>query len=131
MAIDLNFLYNAGKTAAMILGHNPAQIDVGWTLIGGYGAQQQQNSYKEQIGYEQYLQGGNRRALDDWYKNVGSQGRTIKYPELSYAGQIARSNTAIARNQFDYANAGASYLSNFPYRSAGLYGIAGKLSRSL
>lgn len=131
MSIDLNSLYNAGKTAALILGHNPAAIDVGWTVMGGYSAQNQQNSYNEQIAYEQYLKKGNERAYYDWQKNVGSKGRTIRYPELSYPGQIARSDTSIARNQFDYANAGASYLSNFPYRSAGLYGIGGKLSRTL
>lgn len=129
--LDMSKIYNAGKFAAKLLGYNDAQIDLGWTMLGGYSAQNQQDSYKTQIDYEQYLKAGNERALNDWNKNVGSKGRTIRYPELSYAGQIARADTSIARNEFDYANAGAGYLSNLPYRYAGLYGIASKLSRTL
>lgn len=129
--LDLSKIYDAGKFAAKLLGYNDAQIDLGWTLLGGYSAQNQQKSYTKQIDYENYLKSANQRALDDWNKNVGYKGRSIKYPELSYSGQINRSNTAIARNELDYANAGASYLSNLPYRTAGLYGIAGKLSRTL
>lgn len=88
-----------------------------------------QNSLSAQMDYEQYLKAGNERALRDWHKNL--PGREIKYPEFSYAGQIYRSNTSIARAGFDYDTASANYYGNLPYRSAGLYGIVGKLSRSL
>lgn len=107
----------------------------GWQYVQNmFGYTQMRNVEKSttaQIDYEQYLKGGNERALADWYKNVGSQGRTIKYPEFSYAGQIYRGDTAIARAGFDYSNAAANYYGNLPYRTAGLYGIAGKLSRTL
>lgn len=87
----------------------------------------QRMSTNAQIGYEQYLRQGNERALADFRKNVPN--RQIRYPELSYSGQIARSNTAIMRNSMDYAGADANYWSNLPYRGAGLYRTASPLSR--
>lgn len=88
-----------------------------------------QASLNAQIAYEQYLAEGNRRALADWHKNV--PGRTIKYPEFSYPGQIVRANTSIARAGLDYSTAGANYYGNLPYRGAGLYGIGSRLFRRL
>lgn len=90
-----------------------------------------QNSTQTQIDYNNYLKGGNARALVDWQKNVGSQGRTIKYPELSYAGQMYRADTASTRAMFDADTAGSNFFGNLPYRAGGLYGISSRLSRSL
>lgn len=90
-----------------------------------------QKSLSAQMDYDQYLRQGNEKALADWYRNVGWQGKTIAYPEFSYAGQIYRANTSLARAGFDYNTASANYYGNLPYRSAGLYGISGRLSRSL
>lgn len=88
-------------------------------------------SYKAQIDYEQYLRGANERAFKGWQRTYGRKGLSIKYPEFSYPGQIKRSDTAIARNMFDYSSAGANFGGNILYRGAGLYGVAGRLSRSL
>lgn len=87
------------------------------------------DSANTQIGYEEYLRRGNERALADWHKNV--PGRTIKYPEFSYAGQIARSDTAISRLGYESDSAYANFYGNLPYRTAGLYGIGGRVARSL
>lgn len=110
--------------------YNP-YVDFGSMISGRKQMQNTQQSLSAQIDYEQYLKRGNERALADWNKNVGSQGRTIRYPELSYAGQIRRSNTSIARASLDYDTASANYWGNLPYRTAGLYGIGSRLSRSL
>lgn len=91
-----------------------------------------QMALSTQMKYEQYLRQGNQRALSDWYKNVGNPtGRHIKYPEFSYAGQIARADTSLARAGLDYSTASANYYGNLPYRGAGLYGIGSRLSRTL
>lgn len=100
-------------------------------LLGYTQMRNTEKSTQAQIDYEEYLKQGNERALSDWNRFVGWQGKKIQYPELSYPGQIYRSNTAIARAGFDYANASANYFGNLPYRVAGLYGIGGKLSRTL
>lgn len=97
---------------------------IGWTQYNNT-----QSSLKKQIAYEEYLKEGNRRALADWHKNV--PGREIKYPEFSYAGQIYRGDTSIARANLDYDTARANYYGNLPYRAAGLYGIGGRLSRTI
>lgn len=86
-------------------------------------------SVDAQIGYEEYLRRGNERALADWHRNL--PGRTIRYPEFSYAGQIRRSDTAIARLGYESDSAYANYYGNLPYRTAGLYGISGRVARSL
>lgn len=88
-----------------------------------------QASLQAQIDYEQYLKRGNERALADWHRNV--PGRQIRYPEFSYPGQIYRADTSIARAGFDYSTADANYYGNLPYRAGGLYGIAGRVSRTL
>lgn len=90
-----------------------------------------QDSVKAQIGYNDYLARGNARALADWQRNVGSQHRTIQYPELSYAGAIHRAYTGSARAMYDSANAGANFVGNLAYRGAGLYGIGSRISRWL
>lgn len=110
--------------------YNP-YVDFGSMISGRKQMQNTQQSLSAQIDYEQYLKRGNERALADWNKNVGSQGRTIRYPELSYAGQIRRADTSIARASLDYDTASANYWGNLPYRTAGLYGIGSRLSRSL
>ena len=110
-------------------------VKQGYTNIPSiFGLTQKQNtqaSLQSQIDYEQYLKEGNRRALADWNRLVGSKGRTIRYPEFSYAGQIRRADTSISRAGFDYSTADANYWGNLPYRAAGLYGIASRLSRTL
>lgn len=96
------------------------------------GRQQMENtqaSLQKQIDYEQYLKAGNERALADWHKNVPN--RQIRYPELSYAGQIRRADTSIARAGLDYDTASANYYGNVLYRGAGLYGIGSRLTRFL
>lgn len=87
--------------------------------------------YQNQIDYEQYLRSGYERQLEDWYRNIGiPQGLTIRYPELSYAGQIYRSGKNIANSGLGYSSADARYSRSF-YGAAGLYGVASKLSRRL
>lgn len=98
-------------------------------MLGYTQAQNTQASLSAQIDYEQYIRGGNERALRDWHKNVPN--RSIKYPELSYEGQIRRADTSIARAGFDYSTADANYYGNLPYRTAGLYGIGSRVYRSL
>lgn len=98
-------------------------------MVGYTQMKNTQASLQKQIDYEQYLKQGNERALRDWHKNV--PGRSIRYPEHSYAGQIQRANTSIARAGFDYATADANYSGNTPYRVAGLYGIGTRLARML
>lgn len=99
------------------------------SLMGYRQKENTQASLQAQIDYEQYLRAANERALRDWHKNV--PGREIKYPEFSYAGQIYRANTSIARAGFDYATADANYYGNLPYRAAGLYGIGTRVARTL
>lgn len=88
-------------------------------------------SNKAQIAYDEYLRRGNERAYNDWQKNVGSKGRTIRYPELSYPGAIYRSDTGIARSNYSSDSAYASNYRSFVYGTAGLYGIAGRAARTL
>lgn len=85
----------------------------------------------KQISYNDYMSGGNLRAYQDWMKNVGSQGRTIRYPELSYPGAIAGYNTGSARAMYNSDSAFASFAGSFPYRAGGLYGVSSRLSRRL
>lgn len=98
-------------------------------MIGYNQMKNTQASLQKQIDYEQYIRAGNERALSDWHKNV--PGRSIKYPEFSYSGQVQRANTSIARAGFDYATADANYSGNTPYRVAGLYGIGSRVARML
>lgn len=98
-------------------------------LLGYTQMKNTQDSLNAQIAYEQYLKQGNERALADWHKNVPN--RQIRYPELSYAGQIRRADTSITRAMLDYSTADANYYGNLPYRTVGLYGIGSRLSRYL
>lgn len=104
-------------------------VPFGKKMLGYEQMKNTQNSLQAQIDYEQYLKRGNERALADWHRNL--PGRTIRYPELSYLGQIMRANTSIARAGFDYDTAYANYISNLPFRGAGLYNVARGLYRSL
>lgn len=100
-------------------------------LTGKSAARYTKASNQAQIDYDQYLRVGNVRAYNDWQKNVGSKGRTIRYPELSYPGAIYRADTGIARSMYSNYSADANYYGNLPYRGAGLYGIASRASHFL
>lgn len=113
----------------ILTGRRNPYVEVGGMFTGRTQMKNTQASIQAQIDYEQYLKAGNERALRDWHKNV--PGRYIKYPEFSYAGQIYRADTSIASAGFNYDNAFANYVGSFPYKSAGLYGIGSRLSRSL
>ena len=67
-----------------------------------------------------YQKGGYQRALADWNQNVGSQGRSIRYPELSYEGKLRGLDTSIAQS---YASSLASIGSEM--QSASMYGSLG------
>lgn len=90
-----------------------------------------QRSVQAQISYNDYISRGNARAYADWKKNVGSKGRTIRYPELSYSGRIYQASTGSTRAMYDSDNAYGNFIGNVGYRTAGLYGITSKLSRWL
>lgn len=98
-------------------------------MFGYTQAQNTKDSLSAQIDYDQYIKRGNQRALADWQRNVPN--RSIKYPELSYEGQIRRANTSITRAGLDYSTADANFYGNLPYRAMGLYGISSKLYRNL
>lgn len=104
-----------------VLSYNPKVL---WTSVKAYtGKTQYENSaasYTAQIGYNDYLRAGYERQLADWNYYVGSKGRSIRYPELSYAGKMRQVDTANTRANLDIATAGANYTRN-------LYGIAGSL----
>lgn len=103
------------------LGYNPRAL---WKSIQHYtGYTQKENTERSaqvQIGYNDYLRGAYERQYADWQHYVGSKGRYIKYPELSYPGKIRGVDTANARAGFDISTAGANYVRN-------LYGVAGSL----
>lgn len=103
--------------------------DYGGKLLGHDQMKNTQQSLSAQIDYDQYIKRGNERALADWKKNVPN--RSIKYPELSYEGQIRRADTSITRANLDYATADANYYGNLPYRAVGLYGIGSRVFRTL
>lgn len=98
------------------------------SLLGFRQTSNEQASNRAQISYEEYLKGGNRRAIADYHRNVP---RPMRYPELSYPGQVYRSDTAIARNLFDYDTAGANLYGRSLYGTAGLYGVGSRASRFL
>lgn len=88
-----------------------------------------QESYQAEIGYQEYLKGGYNRALSDWHKNVPN--RKIRYPEFSYPGQIRRADTSIVTATLGYNNAYSNYEGNILGRAMGLYGVPGRVYRSL
>lgn len=77
-------------------------------------------SQNEQRKLFYYQKGGYERALADWNKNVGSQGRSIRYPELSYEGKMRALDTGISQS---YASSVASIGSEM--QSASMYGSLG------
>lgn len=110
------------------------RITPGRILADVTGYTQYQNtkaSNQLQIDYNTYMSGGNSRAYQDWLKNVGSKGRSIRYPELSYPGAMFGYDTGSARAMYGSDSAMANYIGNLPYRGAGLYGIASKASRMM
>lgn len=113
--LDVKGSYGPGKIEQMLTGRTQMRNT--------------QKSLQTQIAYEQYLRSANERALKDWHKNVPN--REIKYPELSYAGQIRRADTSIARAYLDYSTADANYWGNLPYRAVGLYGVGSRTTRYL
>lgn len=121
----------------------PSFVDMSWApwaydnpIAYIFGSMFGYNQYKSteastnaQIDYNEYLAGGNKHALDDWHKNVPN--REIKYPELSYAGQMYKAYTGAYRAGLDSYTASANYYGNLPYRFAGLYGVGSRISRWL
>lgn len=108
-------------------------IKKGWNnipnMFGYTQAENTKQSLSAQMDYDQYIRKGNERALADWHKNVPN--RSIKYPELSYEGQIRRADTSITRANLDYATSDANYYGNLPYRAIGLYGVGSRVYRNL
>lgn len=121
-----NLWYSPGKAYRTQLFDSFFKDVVGYTQRNNT-----KDSLQAQIDYEQYLKRGNERALADWQKNVGSKGRTIRYPEFTYPGQIYRSDTSIARAIYDQSTSDANFFGNIPYRASGLYSIASRFSRFL
>lgn len=123
------------KGQAMMYAHglfNPVQDF--WNSMTGFKQNYNtQLSTKKQIDYNEYLNAGNQRAIDDWNNTIGKKGhgRTIRYPELSYAGAVARANTGSYRAMYDASNSSANYYGNLPYRGLGLYGVGSRVSRWL
>lgn len=105
--------------------------EIGYDMLGYNQYLNTKKSNDAQIAYDAYLREGNLRAYNDWQKNVGSKGRTIRYSELSYPGAIYRADTGIARSYYANDSARANFYGNAFYRTAGLYGIAGRMSRTL
>lgn len=100
-------------------------------LLGYTQTKKAQDSETAQIRYNDYLKAGFQRQYDDWQKNVGKYGRTIRYPEISYPGQMYRTDTATARAMYDYDIAGSNFYGRSLYSSAGLYGIGSRVTRWL
>lgn len=98
--------------------------------VSGYNQYKQtQKSNQAQIDYDTYLRRGNERALADWHRNL--PGRQIRYPELSYPGAIYRADTGVARSMYSSDSALSNFAGNVVYRSAGLYHVAGGVSRRM
>lgn len=82
-----------------------------------------------QIDYNQYMKNAYERKLADWNKNVPN--RSIRYPELAMAGSIASYDAGISSANYSNDIVGSNYAGSHLYRGMGLYGIAGRLSRSM
>lgn len=88
-----------------------------------------QNAQRDLYNYQGE---GYQRALDDWNKNVGSQGRTIKYPEQSFEGALKARDVGIAQSYSSSIATGANQVNQAAYYSQGLYSAnLGKSSRWL
>ena len=68
-------------------------------FIGAYTSRLYSNSLSRDL--YSYQKAGYERQYADWMKNVGSQGKTIQYPELSYPGHIRALDTASSQSVFD------------------------------
>lgn len=98
--------------------------------VSGYSTYENtKKSNAAQIDYDEYIKRGNERAFADWKKNV--PGRSIRYPELSYPGAVYRADTGIARSSYSNDSALSNFAGNVVYRGAGLYHVAGGLSRRM
>lgn len=64
------------------------------SAIAGAGANWYSQSKQREL--YRYQRGGYERALADWHKNV--RGRSIRYPEQSYAGHIRALDTGISQS---------------------------------
>lgn len=124
-------LYNAAKFSARLLGHNDYAIEGGAVMSGLRSAMDKEQSNTIQIGYNEYMKGGNQRAYDDWQRLYGSKGLSIRYPELSYPGAIAGYDAGTSRAYLSSDIAYSDYISSLPYRGAGLYGVASRAVRTL
>lgn len=111
-----------------------------WNHYSGYmtgrnAYNSQKESYEAEIKYQEYLKQAYDRQLRDWQKNVPN--RKIAYPELSFAGQMYRADTAIARSNYGIDTAHANYVGHMANtamgyaRGAGLYKVSGSPSRRL
>lgn len=82
-----------------------------------------------------YQRGGYERQLRDWHKNV--PGRSIKYPEQSYAGHIRSLDTGISQSYASSFGSTAGLVRSMSTgyglaRSGGLFGkIPSRTSRWL
>lgn len=100
--------------------------------ISGYDAvKSKEAEYQNSIDYYQYLKQGYDRQLEDWQKNVGSKGRSIRYPELSYAGYSYGASKNISNNYLGIDATYANYTASAPYRAGGLYTLFARASRYL
>ena len=65
--------------------------------VGGLGVSSIAKLYSQanQRKFYNYQRQGYDRQLKDWNRNVGVQGRQIRYPELSYQGKIRGLETGI------------------------------------
>lgn len=131
MSVDYDRLYNAGRSAAKLLGYSDPYLDAADLFNGWRKYHDTVKSNQVQINYNEYMKAGNQRALNDWQKLYGSKGLSIKYPEFSYAGSIAGYDAGISRSYIANDIAGSNLVGGLPYKGAGLYGVAGRAVRRL
>lgn len=134
MGRSLADLYNRGLFGDYL--YKNSNLMKGWydlaDNISGYNAvKAKEAEYRNSIDYYQYLKSGYDRQLRDWKKNVGSQGRTIRYPELSYAGSSYGASKNISNNYLGIDATYANYTASAPYRAGGLYTLFSRTSRYL
>lgn len=126
--VDYDALYNAGRFAGRLLGYKSYQLDSADLFNGWRSYHDKKRSNEIQIDYNTMMANANQRAYNDWIKNVR---KTMRYPELSYAGAVAGYNSGSSRAYISSDIAGADTVGSLPYRGAGLYGIASRAFRSL
>lgn len=73
---------------------NPYAFAVG-ALGHGVGTGINLYNQSRQRDFYNYQRSGYDRQLKDWNRNVGSQHRRIRYPELSYEGRIRGTDRSI------------------------------------